>query len=380
MALSLYAQSRFGATSASETMFQVASTLYLAVFWSHGISALVWGMVFGSFAQLLVIAIGLWEFRDRLHLSLDLRAPVVRRMIKLILPVYVANSAGQLNSIVNRAFASLLPAGAISSLQYGVMLSEAPISIVAASLTSAIFPFLSRQHAEKKHAEAQADVVRALLAMLALFLPLATGAFLLARPLVQLLLQRGSFDAHSTDLTSTGLRIYALGMVAMALNRLIPVAYQARQNTVVPMQAGLVRIAGSAVICALLVPRIGHLGVATASVVSEHMKLGLLLLRLRTRLFEGKTDALLRTVPRVFAAAAVMALAVIPAKAALLGDVRWGVAGVLSLTGVVTLGVAFYGLALFAMFRGECLYYTRRLMAEFSLKRRPADVVPTVAN
>jgi putative peptidoglycan lipid II flippase len=381
MALCLLAQSKFVAMSVSETLFQVASTLYLVVFWSHGISALVWGMVFGSFVQLLVIAIGLWDLRGRIRLSLDLRAPSVRKMVKLILPVYVANSAGQLNAVVNRAFASLLPAGAISSLQYGVMLAEAPISIIAASVTSAIFPFLSKQHAEKKHSQAQADIVRALVAMLVLFLPVAVGAFLLARPVVRLLLQRGSFDVHSTDLTSTALRIYALGMVAMALNRLMPVAYSARQNTTVPMQAGLVRIAGNAVVCALLVPRIGHLGVAAAAVVSEHLKLGLLFLRVRTRLFEGKGGAMLRTLPRLFAAVGVMALAVYPATSTFLGDLRWGVSGVLALTGVVCLGAACYGIALFVLFREEFLYYARRLMAELPpLRRRPGGAASSVAS
>ena len=93
------------------------------------------------------------------------------------------------------------------------------------------------------------------------------------------------------------MRIYALGLVAMALNRVMPMAYQARQNTMVPMQAGLVRILGNAVVCALLVPRIGHLGVAAASVVSEHLKLGLLFLRLRTRLFQGHGGVLLKAIP-----------------------------------------------------------------------------------
>jgi putative peptidoglycan lipid II flippase len=381
MALSLYAQSKFVAGSLSETLFQVASTLYLVVFWSHGISALVWGMVFGSFVQMLVVAIGLWDVRGRLRVNLDLRAPAVRKMIKLILPVYVANSAGQLNSVVNRAFASLLPAGAISSLQYGVMLAEAPVGVIASSVTSAIFPMLSKQYAEKKDKQAQTDLVRAIIAMLVLFLPLAMGVFLLARPVVELLLQRGSFNARSTFLTSTALRIYALGLVAMALNRVMPLAYQARQNTMVPMQAGLVRILGNAVVCALLVPRIGHLGVAAASVVSEHLKLGLLFLRLRTRLFQGNGGVLLKAMPRLIVAVALMALAVSPAATLLLGDVRWGFRGVLSLTGVACLGVVCYAAALYVLCREDFVYYARRLLRELPppLGRRAAGTAPSVA-
>jgi putative peptidoglycan lipid II flippase len=302
-------------------------------------------------------------------------------MVKLILPVYVGNSASQLNAVVNRAFASLLPAGAISSLQYGVMLAEAPISIVAVSLTSAIFPFLSTQYAEKKHSQAHDDVVRALIAMLVLFLPLAAGVFMLARPVVQLLLQRGSFDARSADLTSTALRIYALGMVAMALNRVMPVAYQARQNTMVPMQAGLVRIAASAVICALLVPRLGHLGVAIAVVVAEHLKLGLLFTRLRTRLFQGRSEALLQVLPRLLVAVAVMAVGVVPAAAMLPSDLRWGLRGVLSLSAVACVGVVCYAATLFVLCREDFMYYSRRLLRELPPPvGRRAGAAPSIAS
>jgi len=176
---------------------------------------------------------------------------------------------------------------------------------------------------------------------------------------VQVLLQRGSFDARSTELTSTALRVYSLGMVAMALNRVMPVAYQARQNTTIPMQAGLVRIAASIVVCALLVPRIGHVGVALAVVISEYMKLVLLIARLKTPVFQGRV---MNALPRLVAAVAVMAAAVIPAMGLLSGSLHWGLRDALSLLGVVCLGVACYGTALFAFFREDFVYYARRLL------------------
>jgi putative peptidoglycan lipid II flippase len=365
MALVLYARREFFAPEASETLFQVASTLYLIVFRSHGISALVWGMVFGSFVQLLVVTVGLRDRKSQLHLNLDLRAPAVRKMVKLVFPVYVSSSAGQLNQVVNRAFASLLPAGAISSLQYGVMLAEAPVTVFASSLSAAIFPFLSKQFADKEEQQAQDNLGRAIVGILLVFVPVATGVFLIARPVVQVLLQRGSFDAHSTDLTSGALRIYALGILAMALNRILPAAYQARQNTTVPMQAGLLRIAGNIAVCALLVPRIGHLGVATAAVVAEHLKLALLFLRLRTTLFREKGRMLLGAMARLVPAAAIMTAAVLVAGGYLLeGDARWGVRGVISLLAVILVGAASYAGSVIILCRGEVLYYARRVLRE----------------
>jgi putative peptidoglycan lipid II flippase len=375
-ALVLYAQRKFFAPQVSEALFQVASAAYLVVFWRYGIAALVGGMVFGALVQLLAVAIGLWPQRNKVRVRLDLQDVSVRKMMKLIFPVYLSNAASKLNAVVNRAFASLLPAGAISSLQYSVMLAEAPITIVAASLTEAIFPFLSKQYAEKDDRKAHGHFDQALGAILVVFLPIAAGTFLIARPVVQLLLQRGSFDAQSTDLTSAALKIYALGILAMALNRILPTAFQARQNTSIPMQAGLVRILGNVAVCAVLVPRIGHIGVAVAVVVAEHMKLGVLFLRLRTgRAREGR-DALLGTMARLLLAVGIMALVVsLTATHLLGGDLRWGIRGLFSLAAVVLLGAVTYGGALALLFPGSFSYYLSRALQEVPsrLRRRRRD-------
>jgi len=362
MSLPLLAQGKFAAAKAAEVAFQVASILYLVGFQSRGISALVWGMVLGAFIQLLVIAGTLWRRRQLLHLDLDLGAPAVRRMVKLILPVYVSTSATQFNSVVNRAFASLLPAGAISGLQYAMTLTEGPVSIVAASLASAAFPFLSRQYAEKRDAQAEGSAGRAILAMLVLFLPLSVGAFLLARPIVELLLQRGSFDRHSTELTSAALRVYAVGIAAMAVNRFLPTAFQARQNTTIPMQAGLVRIATSAGLCFVLVPRFAHLGVAAAAVAGEYLKLALLLVRLPRGIFRGQGWSRLGLLPRLVAATGSMAVVVLAARHSLLDAGRLtGLAVALPLAGIVALGAVSYAAALCLLFRKESIEWLRRL-------------------
>ena len=92
----------------------------------------------------------------------------------------------------------------------------------------------------------------------------------------------------------------------MALNWVLPTAFQARQNMTIPMQAGLVRVAGNVAVCAVLVPRIGHVGVAVAAVVAEHMKLGLLVLRLRAGFGRDETRALLGTMTRLLVAVGTM--------------------------------------------------------------------------
>ena len=279
LALPLIAERRFFAATTSETLFQAASTGFLVAFHSWGIDALAWGMVFGGFVQLLAVIIGLGEFRPRLRLDVDLRSKVVRRMFRLTLPTYIGNAGARLNTLVNRGFASMLPAGGVSSLQYAYMLTETPVSLLASPLNEALFPFLSSQYANDER-KAQANLIRALLAIAMLFAPIAVGTYLLATPLVRCFFERGSFDARSTELTASALQIYAPSILALALSGLLTSAFHARQNTTTPMKVGLIRIGVNAFLCFLLVAPLGHRGIALSNTTAESVKTVLLLVLL----------------------------------------------------------------------------------------------------
>ena len=113
------------------------------------------------------------------------------------------------------------------------------------------------------------------------FFPLAAFIGLMARVLVWVLFEHGSFDAASTDLTVTALRVFAPGCFAIALNALLGTAFQAGHDTVTPMKAGLVRVAANIALCLVLVPALGYRGVAMATTLALYLKLLVLLVALR---------------------------------------------------------------------------------------------------
>jgi hypothetical protein len=81
------------------------------------------------------------------------------------------------------------------------------------------------------------------------------------------LFERGSFDIASSGLTASALRLYAPAVLALALNELIGSSFHAHQDTLTPMRAGFLRVAGNA---SLRRPRPGarHRGLALATTLA----------------------------------------------------------------------------------------------------------------
>lgn len=312
LAVTLHAQREFLAVALSEVAFQVASTAYLVAFHGWGIEALVLGQVCGGFAQLLVVAAGLVARRRRLRLRLDLASAPVRRTIGLTVPVYVGALGDRVNLVITRAFASLLPPGAVSGLQYAQTLSSAVPEMLAGSLTTSLFPFLSEQFARGDRGESSRSLSRAMITTGLVFLPLATLTWLLARILVWVLFEHGSFDASSTELTVTALQAFAPGCFAIALNALLGSAFQAGHDTLTPTKAGLVRVGANIGLCVLLVPLLGYRGVAFATTLAIYAKLVVLLFALRPLLEPSSIRAVLGAWMRQLMAVGVMVAVMYP--------------------------------------------------------------------
>jgi putative peptidoglycan lipid II flippase len=194
---------------------------------------------------------------------------------------------------------------------------------------------------------------------------------LLSRPLVELLLERGSFDAASTELTASALSIYAFSILAMALNAMLTAAFHARQDTATPMRVGLARVAANVLLCALLVAPLAHRGIALANTAAEFLKLGLLFLLLRRFFSPAEMSRTLGSLARLLPAAAVMAAAV-HAGAGLLGVLPGGKP--VQLAAAVVLGALVYAGGLAVFWHRDLSYFLRVARAAIRPPRTAAGV------
>lgn len=356
------ARKQFLYPASAEVAFHLGSIGYLVAFHELGTIGLVGGMVLGGFCQLLVSAAALR--RDRVHIPfrLELHHPAVRRMLQLSLPAYVGTAGSKINQVVNAVFASTLPAGSLSALQYAYMMVDILAAAVGASLARALAPFLSQQFAEGRREDVMRSIDRALVGTALVTMPAAAGLWLLARPIVVLLLQRGSFDARSTELTTSALSLYAPLLLGLGLNYVLATIYYSKKDTTTPMKLGLARVAMTTSLCALLAPRLGHVGIALAATVGEFVKLGLMMGHLRGKEERAALGRALGSCVRAAAAVVVMCVIVYPlSRVGQSLGLSHGVLGVAFLGTTMLVGATAYVVALRFAAASDFYYFVGQL-------------------
>jgi putative peptidoglycan lipid II flippase len=326
-----------------------------------GIESLALAQVFGGLLQFVVVGLALLPRRHRLRPRFDFTSGPVRRLIRLSLPVYLGDTGDKVNVMVTRAFASLLPAGAVSGLQYAYTPVEGIHRMLAGPLTTAFFPFLSGRFAEADQRGARLSLGRALVTVVLVFSPFAAATWLLADPLVVVLFERGSFDVASTRLTASALRLYAPAVLALALNELVGSSFHARQDTLTPMRAGFLRVAGNAALCALLAPALGHRGLALATTLALYGKLAYLATSLRRVFTPPEARRHVAAVGRILLALGAMSAVVYPVAAFASTPAVLATSPLLALCALFLLCLSTYAAALWLLARRLFLVHTALL-------------------
>ena len=256
----LHALKRFTLPAFTASVFNatiVVVALAGALIFNWGIEAVAFGVVLGSALQVLLQLPGLRDARLRFKISLNsLKHPMLRQIIKLALPVVLGLIISQVAIILDRNLASRTGVESIAWMQYATTIIQFPLGLIAAAISLAILPTLSRQATDidsSGHSlNAFMNTLTAGLRMvLVLIIPATVALFILAQPIVSLLFERGQFTPYDTRQTALALRFYLLGLTFAAIDQPLIFAYYARQNTLTPALVGLVGV-GFYLITALL--------------------------------------------------------------------------------------------------------------------------------
>lgn len=209
--------------------------------------------------------------------------PEIRKILTATLPGIIGASVTQINIFVDMAFASGLPSGSVSYLNYADRLNQFPISLLGAALGTALLPTLSRLWKHQRSQEALHTQNRAMMMGMLLALPAALGLFLLAVPLVSLIYERGRFDTTAVLQTAAALKAFVCGLPFYILVKVFSAAFFAHKDTTTPLYIALVAVGTNASLNYVLSGPYAHVGIAMATaisaVVNASVALGILLKR-----------------------------------------------------------------------------------------------------
>jgi putative peptidoglycan lipid II flippase len=255
-----------------------------------GVQGLVAGVVVGAVWHLAVQVPGLWRFGARWRAVLGLRDKSVHEVGRLMLPRMLGLAAVQLNFLVNTILASGLATGSLAALNYAWLLMLLPQGVFAQAVATAAFPTFSTQVA-RGQLEAMRDTLSsALRAVLYLAVPAAVGLFVLRKPLVAILFQRGEFTVQSTELVAWALLFYALGLPGHAGVEIVARAFYALHDTKTPVLVGMGAMLGNVVLSLSLIAVFRaaglppHGGLALANSTATLVEVAVLVALIRRRL------------------------------------------------------------------------------------------------
>ncbi|ABD53813.1 murein biosynthesis integral membrane protein MurJ [Jannaschia sp. CCS1] len=237
--------------------------------------ALSWGVPLAGIAQLALV----WISVKRAGYSIQLRQPRLtsdmRKLVVIALPAMLAGGVVQVNLLVGRQVASFYD-GAIAWLSYADRLYQLPLGVVGIAIGIVLLPDLSRRLRADDDAGGREALSRAGELAMALTIPAAVALLVISVPLISVLFQRGAFTADDTASTAVALSIYALGLPAFVLQKVLQPVYFAREDTRRPFQYALVAMAVNAVVAVGLSFAIGFLAAAVATTLAAWVMVGLL--------------------------------------------------------------------------------------------------------
>lgn len=341
--------SRFAASAAAPVVLNVV--LIAALLLAHGGEVatarwLAWGVAAAGLMQFLWL---LWACRRagvRLRLRLPRVTPQVGRFFAMLGPAALGAGVYQVSQLIDLFFASRLPQGSLSYLNYADRLNQLPLGVVGIALGTALLPQLASHNARGEEAEAIRIQNRA--AELALFLafPAAAALMVLSGPLVTALYMGGRFGAEDAAATAAVLMGLAAGLPAYVLVKVLTPAFFARGDTATPVKTALAALGLNVALILVLIQPYGIAGLAWATAVSAWGNCALLYAILR-RSGSFRFDAVFRR--RMLGSAAAAALMAAALAGVLFASILRFDGGTLERVGavlaVVALGAAVYFLA-----------------------------------
>ena len=273
--------------------------------------AMAWGVFAAGILQLALLVHGAYRNGVMPRLVRPVWNDDVKRLVTLGVPGVIAGGITQINILIGTIIATLQN-GAVSQLYYADRVYELPLAIIGIAIGVVLLPEVSRAlRANDQEAVSRAQNRSLEFAML-LTVPSAIALAVIATPIVRVLFERGAFSPSDTFATASALSIFALGLPAFVLIKVLSPSYFAREDTKTPMRFAAVSLtantAGSVALFFVFreLGFLPHLGIAVATTLGGWLNAMLLWRGLSGRGHFALDGMTRRNLPRIILAALAM--------------------------------------------------------------------------
>ncbi len=213
-----------------------------------------------------------WKF-FRIYNLKNIDWPLIKEFTNLMLPAVVVSGLSVLYQIIDKTVASYLPYGAIASLSYAQTVFLIPYSLIALSITTAVYPTLSQHAISNSSKDYMQLFKKAFFVLVFVNIPFTVFFVVWAPAIVRVIFQRGAFNEQSALLTQANVSMYSLGLLGISLADLFRRSFFSFKDTKTPMRISLVSVFLNLVLDIVFAKFMGAPGIALATTLVTYVSL-----------------------------------------------------------------------------------------------------------
>jgi putative peptidoglycan lipid II flippase len=269
--------------ASGELAFKGGIIICMVLFYKeYGIIGAGIGIVIGSMGRLAV-------HLTKLYKQISFRKTKIESIYKkriwyLTWPLLLGVSFSQISGLVDNMFASYLQEGAIAALSYAKKVVELPVILFPYVISIVIFPYFTQLSVEKQNEKLHKLLGDSLKWILIAFTPVSVFFIVYSIPIIEIVFQRGAFDAGSTALTAKPFQVYSTGLIFFAIETILVIFYYSIADTKTPVFVGIICVIINIMLTWLFIQFMGYTGIALAFVIQKGIKNIVLLLLLKRKI------------------------------------------------------------------------------------------------
>lgn len=263
------------------------SMILCAVWFGENVFGLATGVLAGGALQLFIQFPPLYLNGWRAKLTRDFTHPKAKKIGILLIPRGLGACVYQVNVFISTILASLsniAGEGAVAALYYANRIWQLPLAIFGIALAQAALPTMSRQAALNDIKNLKDTLLFSLRALCFILVPSSIGLMILSAPITKILFERGAFTSYSTQITSSALFFYAVGLVACGGIKVLVSAFYSLQDTMTPVKVAAASLVINIILNLVLMRPLKAGGLALATSLAAIFNCILLYVALRKKI------------------------------------------------------------------------------------------------
>lgn len=278
----LQSEKSFFETAIIDIPFNIVYLLYL-MFLSKtfGVVGLMVAHLFAVFSQYLLQKYSLKKINYRHQYIIEFQNDNLSNTLKLIGPIFLSIAVNDINLIIDKTLASSLDSGAISTLEYGNKINVLVLQLFVTALAVVIFPYITEHYHAKRYTILTKTIEKGIYLVLITVIPLSVFVIFFSESIIQLLFERGAFDATATTMTSQAMIFYILGLVPSSIKTILMKLFYATKDSKTPFYNSVIGCILNIIFNIILIRFLSFSGLALATSISSLLTMIFLFIILR---------------------------------------------------------------------------------------------------